>query len=153
MARHRQFNFGSRAGTAPELEARTDGFRSLAHARKPPVAFPARTQELRIDPGPVVADQQPQVLGRVRDFHFDAARLRVTERVDQRLASDAVDLITNYRVQRTGCAFDDDPKPERIRYVELGSNPGERLFEIVEASVGRSQSAHGVASLFDDVSH
>ena len=75
------------------------------------------------------------------------------DRVHERLAADAIDLIADERMQGPGPALDDDAKADLFLDPELLLHPAERLLEVVAASRRRAQATHGVAALIDDASH
>ena len=77
----------------------------------------------------------------------------MAKRVDQRLAADAVDLVADERVERPRLPFDDHPEAGRRAEAKLLLHVGERLPQIVRAGARAAESAHGVASLVDDLPH
>ena len=61
---------------------------------------------MRVDAFPVVADSQPKLAGTVSDFRLDVGGLRVTEGIAQRFARDAMNIVSNNRVQLALRALD-----------------------------------------------
>ena len=68
--------------------------------------FAPGVQNIRIDAAAIVSYQHTQVPRAVFEPDFDARRARVTKRVDQRLAPDAIHLVANQRMNRAHAAFD-----------------------------------------------
>ena len=65
----------------------------------PPMAVAARSvARRRIDAAAVVAHEQPQLARAVFELDLDAAWRRMAERVDERLAADAIHLVADRRV-------------------------------------------------------
>ena len=63
------------------------------------MAGAALLQDFRCNALPVVPNSQPEQPVGVNDFGFNVVRPRVAERISQRLASNAVNLISNDRMQ------------------------------------------------------
>ena len=75
------------------------------------------------------------------------------DRVHQRLATDAIDLVADERVEGPGRTLDDDAKADLFLDPELLLHPAERLLEVVATTRRRAQTSHGVPALVDDLAH
>ena len=85
---------------APDFQLSAGTFRALAHAGQTVVTgAPFLAKHIRIDSGSVVPHPDAKLPYIVPDFHFDSPRPRVVERVAQRLARNAVDVIPQDRMQ------------------------------------------------------
>jgi hypothetical protein len=89
------------------------------------VSIASRAQHLGVDPAAVVAHEDAKVRPGRLDSDLDAGGSRVAERVDERFASDAVDVVADHRVQGPGLAFTDDSKRDLILDSQLLTDPGE----------------------------
>jgi hypothetical protein len=78
------------------------------------VTIASRAEHLGVDPFSIVADEDPEAVRLAFDSDLDARRPRVPEGVDQRLASDAVHLVADHRVQALGVALADDPQVDLV---------------------------------------
>ena len=90
-------------------------------------------QDVRVDTAAVVAYQHTQVPRTVFELDFDSLRARMPERVDQGLASDAIHLVANQRMNRADAALDGHLE---IRAVTRGiflPHQAEGLLQIVAA--------------------
>jgi len=74
-------------------------------------------------------------------FNFDALGSRVAEGVDQRFAANTVDFIADYRVHRTGAAFNNDAKINLLLVSEFLPDTGKCLFDIKRVTAGRRTEA------------
>ena len=84
---------------APNIESRADLLGALAHAWQTPVSIASRVQELRVDALSIIPDAQPKKAFAIRDVGFDLACLCVAERIHQRFARDAVDIVAEDGMQ------------------------------------------------------
>src|SRR2546427_9852596 len=153
MAWDRQFDLSSGSGTAPRFESCVDSFGPFSHAQEPPVSLASRPQYSTVDPAAVVADEYPQTLGRMVDFHFDAACSGVAERIYQRFAAYTVDFISDEWMQWPGPSFRDNTKINLIFDGEFLLDPGKSLFEIVRTARRRAQASKYVSALFNHIPH
>jgi hypothetical protein len=71
----------------------------------------SRLQHSGIDSATIVADQNPQLARSVFQFHLNATRPGVTERIHQCFPADTVNLIADAWLQWQGLALHNDPKP------------------------------------------
>ena len=99
MPGNEELDLGAGAGATPHLEAGADAVGALAHARKPPMTVAARAQHLLVDAASVVANEHAHLRRRVLDRHFDLLPARVPDRVHERLATDAIDLVADERME------------------------------------------------------
>jgi tetratricopeptide (TPR) repeat protein len=87
----------ARTHLAPEIQARADALRPLAHAGHAKVAgLSAGLQYLGVDPLAIVTHTQTKLILIVPDIHFDAAGSGVCEGVPDHLADDTVDLVLEH---------------------------------------------------------
>jgi hypothetical protein len=115
------------------------------------VAIAARLHHaLVVDANAVVKDADDQGLGAIGHLDFDRVRTRVTSRVRQRLATDAIDLVANQRMHRHGLALDDDPESRPVANTEFVRRGGQRILQVVDAASRRAQAADGMPPIFDD---
>src|SRR5258706_6883543 len=106
LARDPQFHFRTRSSFAPHFESRADLLGTLAHTRQTPMSIATRVQQLRVDTFSIVPDKQPKQPIAVGDLHFDSLCLSMLERISQRLARDAVNVIAQDRVQLSRRSLD-----------------------------------------------
>ena len=149
---------GSRSSTsvpdAARLDSRelaADALRALAHAGQAPMPIAPGVQDLLVDPAAIVADQHAQVPRTVFELDFDSVRARVTERVDQRLASDAIDLIADQRMNRADASFDGHLEIRAVARGVFLLHQHEGLLQVV-AALG-AQSADRDAAFVADAAH
>src|SRR5262249_37174702 len=106
--RYRQFDLGSRARAAPEVQVGADPLRALPHPLQAPVAGAATLSEnFRVDAASVIAYPQAELTMIVRDLHLDVSAARVGDGVDERFPPDGVGLRANQRVELPRPSFDD----------------------------------------------
>src|ERR1700687_3188863 len=99
------------------------------------MSITSRLQEFRIDTLSIIADPQPKEAFAVRDFRFDFACLCVVERISQRFARNAINIVAEDRMQVSRCAL--------YRNVELRRAPP------ATAGAGElfTQSGHGLGQI------
>src|SRR6266851_3573822 len=99
-ARNTQLNFRPSSVFAPDFQLPAKALGAFAHSGKPPVSC---TRPLigkrRIDSTPVVSHVQQELGVAERNFRFNLLRLRMAERVSQRLAPNPVDFIAQHGIQ------------------------------------------------------
>src|SRR5262249_52217627 len=98
-----------------------DSFGALAHAGKSPVPFAPVSEDRGIDAAAIVPYEQPEPV-RVFELHLDVLGTRMVERIDERLAADAIHLITQQRMHRTGTAFHDHAKIHSVAETQFLGN-------------------------------
>src|SRR5438477_6075438 len=85
-----QLHLRARSDFAPHLKFGADLLGALAHAGQTPVSVASRVQEVRVNALSIIPDTQPKKTFAVRDLRFDFPCPRVTERIAQRFARNAV---------------------------------------------------------------
>src|SRR4029077_4147252 len=112
----------------------------------------AAREHARLDAAPIVPDAQPELLAVVANVHFDLVRLRMPERVAQRLGGNPVDLVSEDRREIARRALHVHVESGTMRAAAIA----ELLTECVEgpATIARhgrrrAKALHGVSS-FDD---
>src|SRR5262245_6103105 len=100
VVRDGQLDFGPAIAAAPDSQTPTDSLGALSHPREAPVAVAALAQDLLVDAAPIVAYADTDARRLVRDRQFDLAAARVPQRIDQRFAADAMNLIADERMHR-----------------------------------------------------
>src|SRR5262245_14658335 len=118
--RDRQLDLRAESGLAPQIETAADETGAFAHAGQAEVSLPWFVQHLRIDALPVVAHAHLKLLVVVPYRDFDVARAGVSERIAQRLARDAVDVVAENGMEIPGRAFDGDVHDHRGRVRLIG---------------------------------
>src|SRR5271168_4715825 len=88
-----QLYLRTRSGFAPQLQLRADLLGALAHAWQTPVSVPSGVKVLRVNPLSIIPDAQPKNTFAVGNLRFDLTCLCVAERISQRLARNAVNVV------------------------------------------------------------
>src|SRR5262249_31358158 len=106
---HAQLDLRSCSDRAAHVELAIHDPGTFAHARKPEVSLHALArQRLRLDPFPVVVDDESKLAWLVVDSDGHAPCLRVLHGVAQRLACDPVRLIAHDGIEIPRLAVDAD---------------------------------------------
>src|SRR5438876_3774952 len=100
-----QLHFRARSDFAPHLELPPNLLGALAHAWQSPVSIASRFEELRINALAIIPDTQPKKTFAVCDLRFDFTCLRMAERIAQRLARNAVNVVPEDGMQVARCAL------------------------------------------------
>lgn len=66
--------------------------------------------------------------GGVFDLKFDLARLRMAKHVDQRLASDAVDLVPSEKIEKPAFSLNREAEVGRVSFIQLLAHEREGLY-------------------------
>jgi hypothetical protein len=72
-------------------------FRAFAHSGETKMIGEAGLQDGRIDSAAVIANAQHEAFSEKLDLDFDTLSSSVPERIHQRLAADAIDLVAHCR--------------------------------------------------------
>src|ERR1700680_1888031 len=94
-----QLHFRARSDFTPDIELCADLLGALPHAWQTPMSVTSRVQELRINALSVIPDAQPKKPIAVSDIRFDLACVCMAERISQRLARNAVNVVAKDRMQ------------------------------------------------------
>src|ERR1700730_8583977 len=94
-----QLHFRARSDFTPDIELRADLLGALPHAWQTPVSVTSCIQELRVNALSVIPDAQMKKTIAVRDIRFDFICLCMPERISQRLARYAVNVVAKDRMQ------------------------------------------------------
>ena len=106
--RYSQFNFCARVPFAPDVEPTANAFAALAHPRQSPVACALTTgEDRRVDTDPIIPYAYAQIRFPKGDFGLNMSGVRMVVRVADRLACDAIDVVTNHGSQLARPALDD----------------------------------------------
>ena len=111
-----KLDLGTDTDPAADIEPSSDDRRALAHARQPEVTgrlLPPH--RLRVHALPVVADRHAKLPRLVVDRDVDLARLRVLDRVAERLARNSIRFVADDGIEIAGLADDVDLDCRRIR--------------------------------------
>jgi hypothetical protein len=73
----------------------------------------------------------------------------VPEGVDERLATDSIDLVADHRVHWPGGALADHAEGDLSGRAQLVPDAREGLLEVVHRALRRAETPHGVAAFFD----
>ena len=149
-----QVHFRARSDLAPDIESRADLFGALAHARQTPVSITSRVQELRVDALSIIPDAQPKKAFAIGDLGFDFACLCVAERISQRFARNAVDVVAKDWMQVPRRALYRNAKRRRAASAITGAaefftQRGQSLRQFVGNGCGGTQILNRIAT-FDD---
>src|SRR5262245_27866982 len=149
-----QLDFGADSDLAPQAELGTNLFGALTHVRQTPVPRPSCVQVLRIDALSVVSNAQADLTYTVGHLRFDVTRLRVKERIAQRLAHDAVHVIAKERIQFARRSLDGGAERHRALLTvwflsEFFGKRCNRLSQFVGDVCRGAEILNGVAA-FDD---
>ena len=94
----------------------------------------AGLKNFRVNSFSVVSHAQPELARAITDFYLDAPRLRMEERISDRLDGNLVKLVGEEGSQPPRCALDVDVKLGRRRLGLLGrellGTPADRRFQI-----------------------
>src|SRR6478672_4200740 len=88
--RNSQLNFRARSGFTPNLQASTDKFCALTHARQAEVSATPVVENIRVHAFAIIAHPQQKLALAIDDFCFDLMRLCVLERIPQGLDGNPV---------------------------------------------------------------
>jgi hypothetical protein len=117
------------------------------------MSFASLAQDLRFNPVTVIADENPQLVVKILHNYLNAAGPGMTECIDQRFTSKAVDFIADEWVQWPWAAIDDNLKINRLRDGKFLFDSGKCLFETKRVGAIREQSADSVPALLYDPTH
>src|ERR1700722_1532669 len=117
------------------------------------MTFASRQKHLRIYAAVIVAHQYAQLPGSVFQLDFDALRARMPEGVDQSFPADAVDLVTQNRMQWARLAVQDYAKSDVFLDSQLLLDARKCLSQIQIAAVAGAQPLYRIAAFFDYLVH
>ena len=120
----------------------------------------AALQHLRVDPRAVVTDPQPQLPPRIGQLQLDLRRLGGMKRVDERLPSHPVHLLSHHDVKRPRPPLDDDLQLRASVLGELASGLTEGVHDLDTVAVPGPKSlnqapslAHGLVGTIEGLVH
>src|SRR5215472_1144800 len=114
LPRNAKLYLSSTPWAAHDFNPASNPLSSFTHACQSPMTVAAVLKHLRVNSTTVVADDYAQECRSIINFHFDAGRLRMAERIYQRLPANAVNIITNDRPQWEGGTIHDDAEINSI---------------------------------------
>src|SRR5258707_718784 len=98
--RNDQLDFRPSSLFAPDFQVPAKRHCAFAHTRQAPVSrASAPIANSWVDSTSVVAHLQPKLRNSIGNFRLDFFRLRMAERVSQRLAGNSVDFIAKYGIE------------------------------------------------------
>src|SRR5262249_44513053 len=123
------------------------------HAAKAPMTIASRAQHTRVNATAVVPDDQAKAAGRIPDLHLNLFRMRVPKRIDQRFATDTIDLIAQHRMERTGLAPNKYAELTRVVDAEFLPYSCKQTRQVFGVVFGRTKTSHCVPAFIDYPSH
>ena len=110
MSGDAKLDLGTHIPLTPNMEVTPESLTALAHSGKSPVTGPLTTcEDLRIHTNSIIAHADSEIGIAKSDFGLNMAGLCMLVRVADRLARDAISLVTNDASQLAGPAFHDYP--------------------------------------------
>src|SRR5581483_4419534 len=112
-ARHAQLDLSAVRDPTRKAKSRTDSFGPLAHPLQTPVSITSPLQYLRSNAATVVAHDDAQFGGPILDLHFDLCRVRMAAGIDNRLAANTINFVTQPCSQTSFPAMNNHAKVDR----------------------------------------
>ena len=104
-------------------------------------------------PHPLSRTAMRSSAGPIFDLRLNTIRLGMTERVDNRLPSNAVDFVTKRRPQFALSAFHNHSKSRCGGEAQIARNAGKGMTQRWILLVGGAQSQHGAPAFLEDTVH
>ena len=115
--------------------------------------FATRIEHPRIDPASIIAHKYAEKPVRIFDFYLDVACVCMQKSIHNSLTANAINFITDQRMQGTGCARGNDPIASLFIEREFLADARKSSLEAQTDALRRAQPSECAPTLFRNLAH